>query len=247
METKTSLSNLLIPTPPKGEGVWVGVAIIAVWLLAVIYGLGLKLDWYNPVTYLLVLIITHLYTGLFITAHDAMHGLVSPNARLNTLMGTVTALLFAYNWYPRLLTNHKLHHAHAATMPDPDWNPGNFLVWYISFAKHYVTVWQILAMAVTYNLLKLWVPMENLIVFWEIPAILSTLQLFYFGTYLPHRGEHSQDDPYKAKSQPLNHTWAFLSCYFFGYHNEHHAMPWLPWYKLPAAREFTHTEELKVV
>jgi beta-carotene ketolase (CrtW type) len=112
-------------------------------------------------------------------------------------------------------------------------------MWYLSFAKHYITFWQILAMAITYNIAKLWLPMENLIVFWEVPAILSTLQLFFFGTYLPHRGTYPTQDPYKAKSQGLNHAWAFVSCYFFGYHYEHHAMPWLPWYKLPAARFFT--------
>jgi beta-carotene ketolase (CrtW type) len=45
-------------------------------------------------------------------------------------------------------------------------------------------------MAITYNLLKLVFPMWNLILFWEVPAILSTLQLFYFVRILPHRGEH---------------------------------------------------------
>jgi beta-carotene ketolase (CrtW type) len=79
--------------------------------------------------------------------------------------------------------------------------------------------------------------MENLIVFWEIPAILSTLQLFYFGTYLPHRGEHHPTDKFKAKSQKLNHFLAFITCYFFGYHHEHHAYPYLPWWNLAKAKE----------
>ena len=87
-------------------------------------------------------------------------------------------------------------------------------------------------MAITYTLLKLLFPMENLIVFWELPAIFSTLQLFYFGTYIPHRGEHEATDKFKARSQPLNHLVAFFTCYFFGYHYEHHASPGIPWWKL---------------
>jgi beta-carotene ketolase (CrtW type) len=94
-------------------------------------------------------------------------------------------------------------------------------------------------MAVTYNVAKIWLDADALILYWQVPAILSTLQLFYFGTYLPHRGEHLASNIHKARSQQLNHVWAFISCYFFGYHQEHHAMPWLPWYKLPAARAFS--------
>jgi beta-carotene ketolase (CrtW type) len=101
---------------------------------------------------------------------------------------------------------------------------------------------QVLLMAVTYNILKLWFPWENLVVFWMIPAVLSTFQLFYFGTYLPHRGEHI-NPPLNARSQSLNHVKAFLSCYFFGYHLEHHAYPYLPWWQLPKARE--RMEEMK--
>ncbi len=34
---------------------------------------------------------TFLYTGLFITSHDAMHGVVSPqNTKINHLIGTLT-------------------------------------------------------------------------------------------------------------------------------------------------------------
>jgi beta-carotene ketolase (CrtW type) len=74
--------------------------------------------------------------------------------------------------------------------------------------------------------------MENLILFWELPAVLSTLQLFYFGTYLPHRGVHDKGNIHQSRSQAKNHIWAFISCYFFGYHYEHHAYPHMPWWKL---------------
>ena len=101
----------------------------------------------------------------------------------------------------------------------------------------YVTWQQVLAMAITYNILKLWIPMWNLILFWELPAILSTLQLFIFGTYLPHRGEHTPGNKTQSRSQARNHVWAFISCYFFGYHYEHHDQPYLPWWKLAAAKD----------
>jgi beta-carotene ketolase (CrtW type) len=29
-----------------------------------------------------------------------------------------------------------------------------------------------------------------------------------------------------------NHVMAFLACYFFGYHSEHHLWPGTPWWKL---------------
>ncbi|MFW6276162.1 MAG: fatty acid desaturase, partial [Bacteroidota bacterium] len=66
-----------------------------------------------------------------------------------------------------------------------------------------------------------------------LPALLSTLQLFYFGTYLPHRKPHTHDmGRHRARTQSKNHLWAMLSCYFFGYHTEHHESPGTPWWQL---------------
>jgi beta-carotene ketolase (CrtW type) len=186
----------------------------------------------------------HLYTGVFITAHDAIHGVVAPgNPKLNYALGWISAKVFAYNNYKVLSGKHHLHHKYSGTFDDPDYHEGNpnFVMWYYSFLMEYVSWKQILFMAVTYNLLKLVFPWENLVVFWMIPAFLSTFQLFFFGTYLPHRGEH-HNAPLNARSQTLNHVWAFITCYFFGYHMEHHAYPYLPWWRLPKARELTAKE-----
>jgi beta-carotene ketolase (CrtW type) len=90
-------------------------------------------------------------------------------------------------------------------------------------------------MAIIYNILKLGLPEQNLIMFWVLPSLLSTLQLFYFGTYLPHKGEHQ--NIHHSKTQSKNHLWAFLSCYFFGYHYEHHNSPGTPWWKLWIEKE----------
>jgi len=91
-------------------------------------------------------------------------------------------------------------------------------------------------MAATYNVLKIWFPQANVIAFWMVPAVLATLQLFFFGTYLPHRGEHAADNQHKSRSQLRHHVWAFVSCYFFGYHYEHHDQPYLPWWRLWRAK-----------
>ncbi len=222
------------------RGVWIALLIIASWASLLSYALlAAPIGWTSPATYLLVLLQTHLYTGMFITAHDAMHGLVSPKRSLNLWIGRVCATLFAFNFYDQLNRKHHLHHRFVGTAQDPDYHGGNFLVWYINFALQYVNVWQILLMAASYNVLKIWLPAEKLIVYWMLPSILSTLQLFYFGTYLPHRGEHAPDNTHRSRSQALNHYWAFLACYFFGYHYEHHNSPGTPWWKLPQEKEKT--------
>jgi beta-carotene ketolase (CrtW type) len=214
-------------------GVWVALVITAAWSGLLVCLLTYEIDRSSPLPYLLALLQTHLYTGLFITAHDAMHGVAAPGQKkLNRAIGTVTAFLFAYNWYPRLLPKHHLHHRHVATEQDPDFHHGSFFPWYASFLRQYITWWQLLLMALTFNLLRLFFPTENVVLFWMLPAVLATFQLFYFGTYLPHRGEHAPDNPHRSGTQPKNHLFAFLSCYFFGYHYEHHAKPYVPWWQL---------------
>jgi beta-carotene ketolase (CrtW type) len=219
----------------KYPGLWIGIAIILLWSAVLAFNFQYDVEYGSLWTYLLMLLQAHLFTGLFITAHDAMHGTVAPgNKGLNHAIGRLCALLFIFNSYNKLLPKHHEHHRHAGTYEDPDYHRGNanFFVWFIHFAREYVTIWQIVAAAITYNLLALVIPKENLILFWIIPSFLSMFQLFFFGTYLPHRGEHAPDNKHRARSQRKNHLWAFLSCYFFGYHYEHHDAPWTPWWKL---------------
>lgn len=221
----------------SNKGIWFALAIHALWWTCIILGFQVEIDWTSPIPYLLILIQTHLYTGLFITAHDAMHGTVATNKTLNKAIGSVSAILFSFNFYGKLNKKHHEHHRFVATDKDPDYYEGSFWPWYYSFVKQYISIWQILLMAISYNILKLWLPNENLIFIWMLPAILSTFQLFYFGTYLPHKGEHSAQNLQKSRSQKLNHFWAFLSCYFFGYHYEHHISPGTPWWKLYKKKE----------
>ncbi|WP_338814685.1 fatty acid desaturase [Bernardetia sp. Wsw4-3y2] len=213
------------------KGTYIGITVIALWLLSLSFLLAFyEINWYNPLTYLFFLIQTHLYTGIFITAHDAMHHTVSKNTKVNNIIGTIATGLFAFNYYPRLLKKHHEHHRFVATDKDPDFHHGNFWIWYFNFAKNYITIIQIVLMAITYNVLKLIFPIENVIFYWMIPSVVATFQLFYFGTYLPHR--HAPDNKHHSRSQKKNHVWAFISCYFFGYHYEHHDSPNTPWWRL---------------
>jgi beta-carotene/zeaxanthin 4-ketolase len=224
----------------KNKGIVIALIVMVCWGLSLGLLLNYTIDFQNPWVYVFMLVQMHLYTGIFITTHDAIHGVVAPhNQRLNYWFGFICATLFSFNNYEKLSRKHHLHHKNVVTDEDPDYYNGNFFTWWFKFALEYVTIWQILLMAISYNLLKLVFPMWNLILFWELPAIMSTVQLFYFGTYLPHRGEHDPADIYKSKSQSLNHYVAFFSCYFFGYHHEHHAYPYLPWWKLAEAKERT--------
>ena len=172
----------------------------------------------------------HLYTGLFITAHDAMHGTVSSNSKINNYIGYLCTFLYASFWYPKLYSKHHLHHSHVHSDRDPDYHNGGFWSWYIRFIGNYLSIWQIVVMAALFNILKIWIPQTNLLMFWVFPSLLSTLQLFYFGTYQPHKGDHN--NKYFARSQAKNHFFAFFSCYFFGYHYEHHDSPRTPWWML---------------
>jgi beta-carotene ketolase (CrtW type) len=226
--------NIATSVDPKGI-IFAGI-IISLWFASLIFLLNYSISWTNPLTYLGVLIQMHLYTGLFITAHDAMHSVVTSNKKVNTAIGWFTSLLFAYNFYSKLFPKHHEHHRFVATDRDPDYHTSdNFLKWYVSFITQYLTIWQFLLMSITFNILKLYVPTSNLVMFWMLPAVLSTFQLFYFGTYLPHMGE--SDNKFHSTTQSQNHLWAFLSCYFFGYHYEHHDSPGTPWWRLWKIKE----------
>ena len=217
-------------------GVFIALLVIISWASHLAYMLLLQ-----PVNLLDVwfwvhmLIQTWLFTGLFITAHDSMHGTISANRKLNNVIGFSATLLFAGMWYPMLIKKHKMHHINPGTALDPDYYTGkqNFFAWWFSFMKAYVTIWQILIMAGLFNLGLLYFSEIQLIVLWIIPSILATFQLFNFGTYLPHRLPHTTEmGIYKSRTLKKNHLWAMLSCYFFGYHYEHHASPQTPWWKL---------------
>lgn len=217
-------------------GILIAVSIIILWALHLVWALtNVEVSIANPWLYLHMLIQAHLTTGLFITSHDSIHGTISTNRKVNNTLGWITSLLYAFFPYTILRKNHYEHHKHPGSEKDPDFNvkTQNFFFWWMGFMWHYTNIWQLLGFTISFNVLRLWIPGINIILIWFIPAILSSLQLFYFGTYLPHKLPHDHlDQKHKSRSQKKHHLRAFLSCYFFGYHWEHHQHPNVPWWKL---------------
>ncbi|MCI0691246.1 fatty acid desaturase [candidate division KSB1 bacterium] len=227
------------------KGIVIGLTIILFWAAGLIFLLSLNIA-RTPLFGIVsaVLLQTLLYTGLFITAHDAMHELVAPKRkRLNNFIGTLCVILYALFSFKRLRIEHHKHHAHPGSEDDPDFHDGEhrgFWAWYFHFMKTYVTWQQIAGMAIAFNVMLhlLKISQLNLALFWIAPALLSTLQLFYFGTYLPHREPAGgYDNSHRAKSNDFSVIWSFLTCYHFGYHWEHHEYPQVPWWKLPKIRK----------
>ena len=227
------------------RGVGIAVLILGTWLVSLALLLGqplgsASLAWIPPAVGLQ----TFLYTGLFITAHDSMHGTVCPHApRLNRALGSLSLVLFALFSFRKLKTEHHKHHAGPGSADDPDFHDSNRPVrWYLSFMGHYVSVGQIVGMAIVFNLLHhaVGIALENLLLFWVLPSLLSTVQLFFFGTYLPHRREEEAfRDRHHARTSAFPVWLSFLTCYHFGYHWEHHEYPGVPWWKLPTVHRQT--------
>jgi len=191
-----------------------------------------------------ILLQTWLSAGLFIVAHDCMHGSLAPGRpRLNRAVGALCAAIYACFAYRRLETSHFRHHRFAGTADDPDFDardPRGFARWYLSFFAGYYSHRQlawITAAALAY--MALGADLANIVVFWAVPALLSSLQLFLFGTWLPHR--HSDDafpDRHNARSVRSGWLGSLVTCFHFGgFHHEHHLHPATPWWALPQARK----------
>lgn len=226
-------SKKLVFKPVDPMGILIGCMLILAWFLSLTLLLNWNINYKNPLVYIAIYFQTHLYTGLFITSHDAMHGTVSKDKQVNRLIGRITSILFAFNFYDSLIIKHHKHHKHVATEHDPDYHEsGHFWLWYWNFIKRYITLKQLILITITLQLLRLVFPLENLLLYWVLPSILSTFQLFYFGTYIPHKDGHDNDNKHKSGTLKKNHLWAFISCYFFGYHYEHHDAPGIPWWRL---------------
>ena len=119
----------------KEKGIFIALGIVTAWFGSLAYLLPTPHNWHSPVPYLLILVQTHLYTGLFITAHDAMHGVVSRNRKVNQALGICTACLFGYTSFFRLLPQHHSNDRHFGTSRDPIHHDSNFFASFYSFMK----------------------------------------------------------------------------------------------------------------
>jgi beta-carotene/zeaxanthin 4-ketolase len=224
-----------------GWGGVIAFLVISLWLSSIAELLTLNVQ-STSLTWIVVgiLLRTFLSTGLFITAHDAMHGSVLPgNPKLNHGIGAIALRLYALLPYKLLLKKHHLHHRFPTKDRDPDFYDGqnqNFFAWYFHFMKSYwswARFFGLLAIgAALYGVLH--ISPLNLLLFWFLPLGFSSFQLFFFGTFLPHREPAGgYEAPYYSQSFPLPVILSFFTCYHFGYHQEHHQYPQVPWWQLP--------------
>lgn len=238
---------IAILSPTSRQGLGLASLILLGWLISLISLLTVNLasqPWWWLV--LAVMLRTVLQTGLFITAHDAMHGVLLPELRAaNRSLGTLCLALYAALPYRACLRNHHRHHQQPASPTDPDVHvdpTAGPARWYCRFMAGYLSHRQMTRLLSAWGMLLLamtpWNPDAwlNLLLFCTLPLVLSSLQLFLFGTYLPHRDERLGGGHQGARS--LNHpTWlSLLTCFHFGYHREHHDHPELAWFQLPALR-----------
>ncbi len=199
--------------------------------------------WILPLAPVLVALQCWLSVGLFIVAHDAMHGSLAPfRPGVNRAVGRTVLMLYAGIWYDALVARHFAHHRAPGTQDDPDFaGDGHvpFWRWFGRFFLEYLSPGQVLRLMAgsAVYLFAFDVPVGRLLLFWAVPAILSAFQLFYFGTYLPHRAdEDAFRDAHRARSNDFSWTVSLLTCFHFGYHHEHHDSPSVPWWRLPSVR-----------
>lgn len=225
-------------------GLSLAALIVGGWVSLHIYGVFFH-QWRSADVWrapLIVALQSWLGAGMFIVAHDAIHGSLAPGrGRLNALIGQVCVGLYAGFSFRTLKAAHGRHHLAPGTEADPDFHPfrpRHFGAWLLRFfTQHFrwAEFGRVTGVLIAYLLIGAKAP--NLIVFWALPAALSALQLFTFGTYLPHR--HGRDvfaDEHRTRS--LNYPWllSLLTSFHFGRHHEHHLSPDTPWWRLPQVR-----------
>jgi len=228
------------------RGLVISLLIIGTWLVLTIA--AVCAPWTQTVAWsalvpVVVATLTFLATGLFIVAHDAMHGSVAPAwPRVNHAIGSLALGVYAFLPYRRFLRAHRAHHRDPVGPTDPDGHaPGTVhpVAWYLRFLRNYLSPVPFVVFAVLFNVCihVLHIETWRLLTFWIAPLVLSTVQLFVFGTYLPHRPSVTRaNDRHRAASLAYPTWLSLITCYHFGYHWEHHAWPHVPWWRLPEAR-----------
>ncbi len=232
----------------------VAATILVAWSLS----LALMLVPVEAIAVSIAIILTRTFchTGLFIIAHDAMHGSVFPNAKSNRILGQLSLSLYAFLSYSKCRRNHRLHHQFPSQSQDPDFYSGyaddeqyagrgwmersrSIVCWYFSFLKNYISEYELIRLVGSWLLIQqifYWGfggSIAQFLLYWILPILLSSLQLFLFGTYLPHCPRVGQSNKIFSLDYPI---WlSFLSCYHFGYHQAHHQHPTLSWFDLPYA------------
>ncbi|CAN1213041.1 Fatty acid desaturase [Tumidithrix helvetica PCC 7403] len=254
-QTIAPLNSFLVKQEPSlynfasYQGIAIGLGILGLWAIALYFCLSMNLA-EMPILFVILAVLgrTFLHTGLFIVAHDAAHGTVfTGDRRVNDWFGRIAIAIYALLPYAKFLKNHGLHHKNPGRAGDPDFHDGrhkNAIAWYMAFMVRYLDRRQLVVIFVGFTVifhslrLGMQVSPINLLLFWILPILLSSMQLFLFGTFLTHREpQQGYTNRHHAMSSNFPVMLSFLACYHFGYHWEHHEYPHLPWYKLPSVRK----------
>ena len=169
------------------------------------------------------------YVGLFIIAHDLHHD--RNPSKYDSILGRLSIFFYGGFMLEDFSDKHQLHHKcpgrDEIKCADPDFYDGNIFIWYLNFMKRYVNIKQILVQISFHTLAKnMGISEENLILFWALPSILASMQLFYYGTYLTH-GKNGE-----IRTTNFPRWLQTLTCYNFGYHEKHHSNPEIKWQDL---------------
>jgi beta-carotene ketolase (CrtW type) len=241
------------PLPTRTAQGFVGACfallIAGSWLTIHFWGMFVfELSWTNwPFALGLAMVQCWLSVGVFIVCHDAMHGSLMPGRpRANSVIGAVLLALYAGFAWKQLRDAHFAHHKLSGRAGDPDFDehhPDNFWRWYGTFFRRYFGWRSLLFVHTVVGIywLVLDVPMAQIVLLYGLPALASSLQLFYFGTFRPHRHLSGDDtaafaDRHNTRSDDFGALASLASCFHFGYHLEHHRRPDVPWWALPRAR-----------
>ena len=126
-------------------GIAIGLFIISAWILHCFYILETVTCSFDSISmWFHIYVQTYLSVGLFITAHDAMHGTVSLHKKANNTIGWFACFLFAGMSFKRLIKNHMNHHRFPGTEYDPDFDSSQwYIIWFFRFMIHYTTISQL--------------------------------------------------------------------------------------------------------
>ncbi len=199
-----------------------------------------------------VILRSFLHTGLFIVAHDAMHNSLAPGRKkLNEFLGRLCLYFYAGLNYKSCKENHLMHHLKPESDDDPDFcnsKSQSPLSWYFAFLSNYLNLNQLIRLGLIVLALSIADigeksnPLITVSTIYIAPLIISSWQLFFVGTYIPHRNNHANSTSiHNIKSINLHPIISLAACYHFGYHREHHENPGIPWFRLPSLRTSCQT------
>jgi beta-carotene/zeaxanthin 4-ketolase len=220
-------------------GSWLVLHIYCVWFLEA----GKHPVWAVAVQAPLV----WLSVGVFVLAHDCMHNSFAPlRPKVNEVVGNICLLSFMGFSYHKMLTAHKAHHRHVGTDQDPDFDldhQSQVWGWYWSFMGKYMLDMKTFCVTSAVIMAYAFLMQERaayVYAYWMLPCAIASFQLFYYGTYLPHRQEEKMPFTDKLNTRSLlMPTWlSLLTSYHFGYHHHHHSRPFIPWWGLPTVIHF---------